>query len=86
MGMGTDIKQRVHNIGKHDADSPSTYLTVKMIQSSVCLYRLPLKLLSKKKKKNSTISLQSDVAKDRVCTSSIGCGCSYNIEEMSTCC
>jgi len=50
MSEETDIKQWVHNTSKH-VGSPSAYLTVKMIQSSVCLYRLPLKPLSKNKKK-----------------------------------
>jgi len=57
MSKGIDNKQCVHNISKH-TDSPSAYLTFKMIQSSVRLINLPLELLSKSKISNLLVFSQ----------------------------
>jgi hypothetical protein len=48
MSKGIDINQWVHNVSKY-VDSSSAYLTVKITQSGVCLYRVPLESLSKSK-------------------------------------
>ena len=46
MSEGIDIKRRVQNTSKL-VDSPSDYLTFKMVHSRVCLYRLTLIPFSK---------------------------------------
>jgi len=43
-----DIKQSVYSVSEH-VDSPSAYLTFKMIQSSVCLYNYLWNRFSKAK-------------------------------------
>jgi hypothetical protein len=57
MSKGIDTKQCVHNISKH-ADSPTAYLTFKMIQYSVCLINFPLESLSKSKISNPLVFSQ----------------------------
>jgi len=77
MSEGTDIKQWAINIVSKNTDEFSAYLAVTLKRPSVCLHRLPLE--SFPQTKTQTVSLQSDLLRDRICTSSNGYGCSYYI-------